>query len=177
MITADSGVLVGTIWFMESAIEKTPQEVLSDMKNDLARKRCTLLITFVISLLPLIILLLCQYYGFSQDKNLLENLFNANLAILGVDLAALAILFALFQDKELDDSAKNAFKEQSIAFVGNALLQIVAIMFNILNSICQSFCCAFYYISFIFQIWALIGVFDIIVELYTLITAIINNRK
>ena len=104
-------MLVGTIWFMESAIEKTPQEVLSDMKNDLARKRCTLLITFVISLLPLIILLLCQYYGFSQDKNLLENLFNANLAILGVDLAALAILFALFQDKELDDSAKNAFKE------------------------------------------------------------------
>ena len=176
MITADSGVLVGTIWFMESAIEKTLQEVLSDMKNDLARKRCTLLITFVISLLPLIILLLCQYYGFSQDKNLLEDLFNANLAILGVDITALAILFALFQDKKLDDSAKNAFKEQSSAFIGNAFLQLVAILFNILNSICHSFSCVFYYISFVLQIWALICVFDIIIELYTLITAITNKK-
>ena len=161
---------------MTTAFERPFKQVLSDMTHDLARKRCTLVITFIISLLPLIILLLCQYYGFSQDKNLLEDLFNANLAILGVDITALAILFALFQDKKLDDSAINAFKEQSSAFIGNAFLQLVAILFNILNSICHSFSCVFNYISFVFQIWALICVFDIIIELYTLITAITNKR-
>lgn len=136
------------------------------------------MIAFIISFIPLIILLLCNDFDSSQcNRNLIEKLFNANLTLFSVDITALAILFALFQDKKMDKCAKEAFKVQSISFISNAILQFLAIILAIVYFTCSTLnCIIFVCIVFIIQIWALLLVFDIIVELYTLISAIINKQ-
>lgn len=166
----------GIVFVMVTAKKENSGRVFTDMWNDFKTKRCTVLIAFVISLVPLIFLLLNDNMK-SILTNTIDKLFNVNLSVFSVDIAALAILFALFQGEKLDNNAKEAFKEQSISFIGNAIFQFVAIVIAIVNSICIPSNSDFLGITIIFiQIWAIILVFDIIVELYTLITAITNKQ-
>jgi hypothetical protein len=92
---------------------------------------------------------------------------------MGVDLAALAILFALFQDKKLEDEAKKAFKEQCGVFLFNAVVQLMAIVFFVMCAIIPVQ--TLLYVTFLLQIWAILLVFDVMVELFTLISAILNK--
>lgn len=169
--------MFGGIGFvMVTAKKENSGKVFTDMWNDFKTKRCIVLIAFVISLVPVIFLLL---YDNNESilTNTIDKLFNVNLSVLSVDIAALAILFAMFQGVNLDNNAKVAFKEQSISFIGNAIFQFVAIIIAIVNSICIPSNSGLFGITVIFiQIWAIILVFDIIVELYTLITAITNKK-
>lgn len=143
--------------------------VLWKFIKEICLKYCTLLFTAVLSL---ILLYLFDCYG-SQDCKVLccivNKLSEANLTILGIDIAALAILFALFQDKNIDPNAKKAFKEQSMSFLSNSALQLIAFLLSLVHIIIPL------RIVIFFQLWAMILVFDLILELYMLRSAITNR--
>ncbi len=162
-----------------TAQKQTFEALFSDLCRELKHKRCEAIVTFVISLLPLIIVMLCNgSIGLSCDgrENPIAKLLDVNLSILGVDIAALAIIMALFQNTKLDDKAKEAFKVQSIAFIGNAIVQLLSILIAIMYFACLSSLWMASYFVFLFQIWALLLVFDIILELFSLRTAITNKH-
>lgn len=160
------------------AVEKTFCEVLSDILYDIIRhKTCTiiftLIVTFIFSIIPLMIL--CENRGGCPESilSLMHYLSDANKSILGFDIASLSILMALFRDVRVKGTSKEAFTEQFISFIGNAFLQFGAlIIFMLFTIICYSW--IFCYIVLFIQIWALILVFDLIVEIYTLKTKITN---
>ena len=162
---------------MVTARKENIGKVFADIWNDIKTKGCVVIITFVISLLPLIILLLNNSIESIPHYTLVDKLFNVNLSVLSVDIAALTLLFAVFQGLTLENSAKKAFKEQSISFIGNAIFQFIAIVIGIIYFICSPSSSYFFEIIAIFiQIWAIVLVFDVIVELYTLTTAITNKQ-
>lgn len=130
-------------------------------------------LTLLISLIFLLLLLLNSSHSIECIHKTEDILSNANLAIMGIDMAALAILFALFQGKQLTCEAKKAFKEQCGVFLFNAVMQLMSLIVFILCIILSLNIVL--YVSFLFQIWALLLVFDVIVELFTLISAIINK--
>jgi hypothetical protein len=147
-------------------------KVLSDLFAVFPWRNCIVWFSLFISLLMLSLL-----YNNSLTLECIhktENyLFNANLSIIGIDLAALAILFALFQDKELLDEAKKAFKEQCGVFLFNAVIQLIAIVLFVMSTIIPF--PTILHATFILQIWAILLVFDVIIVLFTSITAILNK--
>lgn len=157
---------------MTDAREHNLLKILSDLFGVFPWKHCIVWILLFISFI-LLILLYNNSLSFNCIHEIENNLFNANLSIMGIDLAALAILFALFQDKDLSNGAKNAFKEQSGVFIFNAVVQLMAIVLFVLCAII--FFKTLLYVTFLFQIWAILLVFDVIVELFTLISAIVNK--
>ena len=160
---------------MTSAMKQPLKKVFGDLFNDFCCKGKTLLFFAV---LCLCFVLFCYYWGW-YDQNelscLINRLSDTNIAIMGVDIAALAILFALFQNAKMDNDAKNAFKDQSISFIGNALLQWLAFLVSL---ICQtSSNQVISYIILFFQLWPVFLVFDLIVEVYTLNSVITNKQQ
>ena len=149
--------------------------ILCDLFNNL---RCKIYPLIVAVLFCIIILATMVYY---QAPNICElnyhigNLSNSNLALLGVDIAALAILFSLFQDKTMDINAKEAFKEQNISFIGNAFLQLISFLLSIVCKFVSLY--VVLYLTLFFQFLSLVLVFDLIIELYTLHSAITNKNK
>lgn len=153
-----------------TAIPQEKGKVIIDFLDQLfSKKLLTLLICFIISLITIVLI---RFYGIICCS-FLEKLNSVNISLLGVDIAALAILFALLQGKVLDNNAKDAFEEQSITFLGNALFQLFAIIFYFLCFVFHS--CLLEWIAMGTQIFALIGVFDMIIEMYTL-TSLIKNK-
>ena len=147
--------------------------ILSDLFDIIPWRNCVVWVSLLISF----ILLLLLYYNSLTLKCIHElenNLFNANLSIMAIDLAALAILFALFQDKTLSAEAQKAFKEQCGVFLYNAVMQLMAIVLFVLCAIISDQ--TLLYATFLLQIWAILLVFDVIVELFTLISAILNKQ-
>jgi hypothetical protein len=144
---------------------------MSDFCSDLRKKVWTILITIIISLFVLLPFSLCECGTPKNLGMLIGKLSDANLAMFGIDIAVIAILFALFQEKKLDNIAKDAFREQNISFVGNAILQLFAFLLSIVI-LTFKFPMMIIWMTLFFQIWALILVFDIIIELYCLHSAI-----
>ena len=95
--------------------------------------------------------------------------------MLGIDIAALAILYAFFLNEDMDENAKKAFREQNISFVGNAFLQITAFLLSVLYIVYSTDTITF--VTLFIQILALALVFDLIIELYTLHTLITNKKN
>lgn len=151
--------------------------VYKDIFKDLWKKKCTLIITGAISFL----IIVGFHYSLNEDIELdkiIDHLSNANIAVLSVDIAALAILFGLIINAHLDKTARCAYEEQKITFIGNAFLQLIAFIVKICVPVfCINSCSFFYYYAIIFiQLWALILVFDLIIELYT-ITSLKNEDQ
>ena len=154
-----------------SANKKNCLEVLNAFFRQLwTMKKYTIIGWFLFSLLTTILIGL---FGITTC-GFLKEIINANTAILGIDIAAFAILFAALQGKKLDNKAKKAFDEQSITVLGNAFFQLLAILLSISYAL---FTIPFlFWVSLCCQIFALINVFDIIFELYTL-TTLVNNKQ
>ena len=150
-------------------------EVLGNITRDMGCKLCTLLITFIISFIVLLAIVYNDNPSFNLQR-IISCLSTANLNMLGVDIAALSILFALFHNKMMDKNAEQAFKEQNISFIGNAFLQLIAFLLSI-GSIGNMSSYFLNYITLFVQIWAMILVFDLIIEIYTLHSAITNKIK
>lgn len=106
-------------------------------------------------------------------SDLVRELSTANLTIMGFDIAALALLLSLFNEKTLNSAAKNAFNEQFISFIGNAVFQLFTFLLALFYPLVESSWICSYLIVFL-QLWALILVFDIIIEIYTFKTTIKN---
>lgn len=155
---------------MVTAILQKKGEVILEFFNQLfSRKPLTMFLCFIFSLIAMVLI---HFYGIISC-GFLKDLNNVNISLLGVDIAALAILFALLQGKELDKNAKDAFDEQSITFLGNAFFQLLAIILFVLHLVFHS--CLLCRISMGVQIFALIAVFDMIIEMFTL-TSLIKNK-
>ncbi len=157
---------------MIDARKQNSCKVLSDLFGIFPWRNCIVWFALFISLI-LLNLLYNNSLSLKCIHEIENNLFNANLSIMGVDLAALAILFALFQDKKLEDEAKKAFKEQCGVFLFNAVVQLMAIVFFVMCAIIPVQ--TLLYVTFLLQIWAILLVFDVMVELFTLISAILNK--
>ena len=152
------------------AVPQKPYKVIFDFFRQLwTRKILTLVCFFLFSLIATIMI---RFYGLIKCC-ILKEIINANIAVLGIDIAALAILFAVLLDKQLEGDAKQAFDEQSITLLGNALFQLLAILLLIANAVFSS--SYLFWMSFCFQFFALIHVFDIIIEMFTL-TSLIRNK-
>lgn len=159
---------------MIDARKQKCSKVFSDLFGFFPWSNWMVWITLVVSLIFFIILLYNGSHSLECIQNIEENMFNANLSVMGVDMAALAILFALFQDKQLSSEAKKAFKEQCGAFLFNAVVQLIALMIFVISAILSV--PSLLYATFLVQIWAILLVIDVIVELFTLISAIINKQ-
>lgn len=173
LLTADSGVFRRQIYLdsMTTAVLQKKGKVICDFFGELfSRKPLTLFLCFIISLITIVII---RFYGGVNCCGFLNDLKNINTSLLGIDIAALAILFALLQGKELDKKAKEAFEEQSITFLGNAMFQFFAITLYLIHLLFHL--CFLYWFSMGIQIFALIAVFDLIIEMYTL-TSLIKNK-
>ena len=160
------------------AEEKSLCEVLPDILKDICtHKKCTLLFTiflsFIISLIPLSVLCKTIECNTCFMSDLVRELSTANLTIMGFDIAALALLLSLFNEKTLNSAAKNAFNEQFISFIGNAVFQLFTFLLALFYPLVESSWICSYLIVFL-QLWALILVFDIIIEIYTFKTTIKN---
>lgn len=162
-----------SVGIMIDARKQKCSKVLSDLFGFFPWRNYMVWITLLVSLIFLIILLYNGSHSIECIQKIEVNLFNANLSVMGVDMAALAILFALFQDKQLSSEAKRAFKEQCGVFLFNAVVQLIALMIFVICTIITV--PAFIYATFLVQIWAILLVADVIVELFTLISAIINK--
>lgn len=155
---------------MITAILQNRRKVISDFFNQLrSKKQITMFCCFFSSI---IILVIIYFYGI-HNCSLLKELSSVNISLLGIDIAAFAILIALLQDKELDKNAKDAFEEQSITFLGNAFFQLLAIIFFLLHLVFNS--CFLNWFAMGVEIFALIEVFDMIIEMFTL-TSLIKNK-
>ena len=158
---------------MIDAQEQKCEKVISNLFGFFPWKNCLVWLSFFISFIILLLLLYNNSLSFECIHIIEDKLFNVNLSVMGIDLAALAILFALFQDKKLSSEAKKAFKEQSGAFLFNAMAQLMAMVTYVICTIISIQ--TLFYVTFLIQIWAMLLVFDVLVELSTLISAIINQ--
>ena len=129
--------------------------------------------SLLVCLIFLVLLISNDSLSFEYISKIGDHLFSANLTIMGVDMAALAILFALFQDKQLSTEAKKAFKEQCGAFLLNAVGNLLAIVLFVICTFLATK--LILYVTFFFQIWAILLVFEVVIELFTLVSTIINK--
>ena len=148
--------------------------IMGDLFNDLRMKIWPLSVMTIISIIAVIAIAYCVKSNYTILCKLISTLSTVNITMLGVDIAAIAILYALLQEKKMDDNAIKAFKEQNISFVGNAFLQLVAFISSIFFIFCSTDVMA--YISLFIQFLALTLIFDLIIELYSLHSAITNKQ-
>ena len=158
---------------MTDARKQKCRKVISDFFSIFPWRNCIVWFSLFISLILLLLMLYNDSITLECIHKIEDNLYVANISVMSIDLAALAILFALFQDKILTSEAKKAFKEQCGVFIFNAVVQLLALVIFIICSIISID--IFLYVTFLIQIWAIILVFDVIVELFTLISAILNK--
>ncbi len=160
---------------MVSAKKKSLCEVLCNLFTDLCGRLSPLFFSLLITIISLLLLIIYGADIHSIGDCTINKLFSANISILSIDIAALSILFALFNKESLEQNAKEAFKEQSITFIGNALVQYFAITFAVIYFCCGSSCSILLYVVLAFQIWPLLHVFEMILQLHTMISAILNK--
>lgn len=161
------------------AYKNSFKETIMNLLGDLRKyKCCTIIITFFLSLLITTaifkFLLDGKGYNLSQDyqdsyNQSLSTIMNFNIAIIGLSVACLAILFGLFQGKKFTEEAKDAVKEQSSSFILCAIYQIIALVLTLTIGNLD------YVAILIFvQIWGLLIDFDTILELYSMTTGIVR---
>ena len=159
---------------MIDAREQKCWKILSDLFVFFPWRNCFIWLSLLVSLIFLILMLFNDSLSQECIQKIEDSLFNVNITVMGVDMAALAILFALFQDKQLSNEGKKAFKEQCGAFLFNAVAQLIALMIFVLCALLSIQ--ALLYATFLVQIWAVVLIADVIVELFTITTAIINKH-
>lgn len=159
------------------AKQEPPCNVMSDILMEIiSYKKCTLLFSLLICTIPFALLIMCSEGNPSAISNLVETMSSANLAMIGFDIAALAIIITMFNNEIIKGQGKDAFNEQVISFVGNAIFQLIVLILSFYYTLLKSnmtFC----YLTVFLQLWALILVFDLIIELYTLKSKIINKTN
>lgn len=146
--------------------------VMEDLLSDLGLKKIVIVVT---GLICFIVVALLFHFDFCKSCDISDRLFSANITMLGVDVAAIALLLALFSGVELEEKATEALRSQNIAFVANALLQLLAVVLFIFTFFFS--CCIFNAIVAYIQITALVLVWDVIVELFALSSIIIKRKK
>ena len=138
-------------------------EILCDVGTGLCEKICPIIFTTILSAFCMGLL----YYIIDVDfACLTSKLADWNLNMLGVDIAILSILVGLFSSKKMDDDAKKAYNAQySIIFL-NAFFQLLGLLLSVFVGSVTN--CAYLYITLFVQIWAMIGLVDLLFEVYTL---------
>ena len=152
--------------------EKQPLcRLMKDLISDLASKKTVIVVTGLICFIVVALLFLnsCKSCVF------LDKLFNANITLLSVDVAAIAFLLTLFSGVELEEKAVEALRSQNIAFVANALLQLLAVVLFLFTLFFSN--CIFNAIVAYIQITALVLIWDVIIELFALSSIIIQRKK
>lgn len=152
-----------------------PHVVIKHLLQDIFKyKRCTLLWTCIFSLVITILIdKFCPSCNPKEDFS--STCINFNIAVLGVIVACLAIVFAIFQGRYFTEDGKKAFDEQIISFVLCAFFQIVAIIITFVLATEGNVGLKTYLVYFI-QIWNLFLLGDAIIELYTLASAVPGNQ-
>ena len=158
-----------TLW--DSELVSFPRVICDIMRIVFGQKLLALVVTFLPGLLCFIILE--HFDGTDYLEKIPTKLSDVNTGMIGINIAILGILAALFVGKNLSDSAKKAIKVQYSIMVVNAFLHfIVVIMCALLDVFpIQSYLI----VTFLIQCWALCGVIDIFLELFTLHTAIVGR--
>ena len=91
-----------------------------------------------------------------------------NIGFLGIDVAALAILSAMFHGITMEGSAEEAFREQKISFIFNGFIQMLGIVGSTVCVIWNNNVLLNIVIGI--QFIAILTVFDLLIELYTIYT-------
>lgn len=93
-----------------------------------------------------------------------SELINWNVAVVSICIAGLAILFGFFAERRFDSEGKEAFKEQLTTILLCCFIHIIALFITLLTTNTAL-------ISF-FQLLSVILFLDMLIELYTMATAI-----
>lgn len=124
------------------------------------------MVTLAISLITSA-LLSCNNIQIIDEYCHQSSLVDWNIAVVSICIAGLAILFGLFAGKPFDSDGSKAFNEQLISFFLCCFIHVLALFVTLLWS--NEFC------IILFQIWGLLLFLDLLVELYTMSTAITSK--
>ncbi|MBP5515235.1 MAG: hypothetical protein J6Y04_10780 [Bacteroidaceae bacterium] len=135
--------------------------ILRDFVKGLFEKKCAVVLTAILSFLGLVYL----HYADVQLEGLVSNLSDFNLNMLGIDIAIVSILIGLFSSNKLEGKANTAYNSQYAIISFNALLQLLGVLLSILVESRTG--CTLLYATLFVQFWAIFGVFDLFIEIYT----------
>ena len=146
-------------------------EILSHIFRVLAKKRLAILVALVAGIISVLSLRM-THTCVCELKKIITNLVNINVDILTIDIAILAILISFISlNVKLTKKAKYTLKVQYSIIISNAFLQLLGLVLSLFCGVCSNW--VYLYITLLIQLWALYGVFDLLIEVYTLHHALI----
>ena len=142
----------------------TLRKILYDLGAGLCEKMYAVVFTFILSAF-------CLGFLCYADVNLFcltSKLADWNLNMLGVDIAILSILVGLFSSKSLHGEANIAYNTQYSIISLNALLHLLGLLLSMFIESTTG--CTYLCITLFVQLCAMIGLVDLLFEVYTLYT-------